>query len=184
MFISRQLKAKNIAEYLLYMWQIEDLIRANKLGIESIVKNVVEPYGLDPEGRRLLIGWYEELIDMMHREGVVEAGHVQINRNVILQLTDLHLRLLRSPKVPAYAAAYYKVLPYIVELRARGDRRDLPEIETCFDALYGLMLLRLQKKPVSRETEEAVAEIAAFIRMLADYYNKERDGELDKLLED
>ena len=74
MFISRQLKAKNIAEYLLYMWQIEDLIRANKLDIESIVKNVVEPYGLDPEGRRLLIGWYEELIDMI--EQLILSGNV------------------------------------------------------------------------------------------------------------
>ena len=29
MFVSKQLKEKNIAEYLIYMWQIEDLIRAN-----------------------------------------------------------------------------------------------------------------------------------------------------------
>ena len=27
--IARQLKEKNIAEYLIYMWQEEDLIRAN-----------------------------------------------------------------------------------------------------------------------------------------------------------
>ena len=27
--IAQQLKERNIAEYLIYMWQIEDLIRAN-----------------------------------------------------------------------------------------------------------------------------------------------------------
>ena len=29
MFVALKLKQTNIAEYLLYMWQIEDLIRAN-----------------------------------------------------------------------------------------------------------------------------------------------------------
>ena len=29
MFISKQLKENNIAEYLIYMWQVEDMIRAN-----------------------------------------------------------------------------------------------------------------------------------------------------------
>ena len=39
---------------------------------------------------------------------------------------DLHLQLLRSPKFPYYNSAYYKVLPYIVELRAKGaDKRSL-----------------------------------------------------------
>lgn len=35
MFVSKQLKEKNIAEYLIYMWQIEDLIRANGCDIEK-----------------------------------------------------------------------------------------------------------------------------------------------------
>ena len=39
MYISQQLKQQNIAEYLLYMWQVEDLIRANGFDIERIKKN-------------------------------------------------------------------------------------------------------------------------------------------------
>lgn len=38
MYISQQLKQQNIAEYLLYMWQVEDLIRANGFDIERIKK--------------------------------------------------------------------------------------------------------------------------------------------------
>lgn len=34
--IARQLKEKNIAEYLIYMWQEEDLIRANHGELEEI----------------------------------------------------------------------------------------------------------------------------------------------------
>ena len=36
MFIAKQLKEKNIAEYLLYMWQVEDLLRANELDLSLI----------------------------------------------------------------------------------------------------------------------------------------------------
>ena len=43
MFISKQLKENNIAEYLIYMWQVEDMIRANGCDMEKIKKNIVLP---------------------------------------------------------------------------------------------------------------------------------------------
>ena len=36
MYIAEQLKKKNVSEYLLYMWQVEDLIRANACDIDKI----------------------------------------------------------------------------------------------------------------------------------------------------
>ena len=94
MYISQQLKKKNIAEYLLYMWQVEDLIRANGCDMERIRKNIIEPYAATDEQKKELARWYEDLINMMQQEGVLEKGHVQINKNIIVWLTDLHLRLL------------------------------------------------------------------------------------------
>ena len=47
MFIARQLKNSNIAEYLLYMWQVEDLIRANRLDMEKIEASIIQPYQID-----------------------------------------------------------------------------------------------------------------------------------------
>ena len=44
MKISQQLKEKNIAEYLIYMWQVEDLIRANKCDIDFIRNNIISRY--------------------------------------------------------------------------------------------------------------------------------------------
>ena len=40
MIIAEQKRKENIAEYLLYMYQVEDMIRANGLDIESIEKTV------------------------------------------------------------------------------------------------------------------------------------------------
>ena len=179
MYISQELKQKNIAEYLLYMWQIEDLIRANGLDIEKIRRTVIDPYPIPEEKRKELEQWYCDLIQMMRGEGVTEKGHLQINRNTIVWLTDLHLRLLRSPKFPYYSAAYYKALPFIVELRAKGADKDEPELETCFEAMYGVLLLKLQKKEVSEATRNAIKVISDLLAMLAGYYIKDKKGELE-----
>ena len=116
---------------------------------------------------------------MMREEGVRESGHLQINKNTVAWLTELHNRLLHSSKYPFYSAAYYKVLPYIVEIRHKGDRQDVSEVENCLDILYGVMMLRLQKRPVGEETARAAADIAKLLGMLSDYYKQDKAGTLE-----
>lgn len=178
MYIAKQLKEKNVAEYLLYMWQVEDLIRANHLDIEELKKNYICQFKPSPEQEKEMTEWYTNLIEMMRSEQVQEKGHLQINKNMIILLTDLHLQLLNSPKFPFYSAAYYKALPYIVEIRARNNNRDLPELESCFEILYGVMLLKMQKKAVSADTQKAVADISKLLGMLSDYYMQDKQGNL------
>lgn len=180
MFIAQKLKSQNIGEYLLYMWQVEDLIRAYGCDADRLREEYVPRFTQYTEEQRgQLAQWYADLIEMMRREEVMEKGHLQINRNIILLLTDLHNDVLRSPKHPFYSAAYYKALPYIVEIRNRGGKRNVPELENCFDALYGVMLLRLQQKEVSGETEKALKEITRLIGQLSELYKQDREGTLE-----
>ncbi len=176
MKIAQHLREKNIAEYLIYMWQTEDLIRANGCDLDKVDAQIVSQF--PPEEQDVLRQWYSDLIEMMRHDGVVEKGHLQINRNTLIQLTDLHRALLGSAKFPFYHAAYYKALPFIVELRQKGGNIDEPELETCFEALYGVFLLRLQKKTLSDETAKAIDAISALLSMLANYYDKDKKGEL------
>lgn len=179
MLVSRELRKKNIAEYLLYMWQVEDLLRANDLSLDKVRTNIVEPYALPDEESGELLQWYADLIDMMHQEGVKEKGHLQINKNVIINLSDLHGRLLRSPKVPFYSAAYYKALPFVVEFRTKSDGRGKNELENCFDALYMVWMMKLQGRAMNEETLKATAEISKFISMLSLYFKEDEEGKLD-----
>ena len=179
MIIAQQKRKENICEYLLYMWQVEDLIRANHFDMEQIRQHVVSRYQQPDEVKEKIAVWYEELIDMMRSEGVMESGHIQLNKNVIISLTDLHLRLLKSPKEMVYGATYYKTLPYIVQLRAKSGGTEVPEIETCFTALYGYLMLRMQGKEVSSETMEAIRQISYFLAMLAEKYRTDMSGELE-----
>ncbi len=143
------------------MWQIEDIIRANGLDIDRIKSSVIDKFELTDVQRKEMEEWYESLIDMMRREGVEKSGHLQLNKNVIIQLTDLHLALLKDPRFPEYTAEFYKTLPYIVELRAKAGENPAGEIETCFIALYGMLMLRLQGKEINAMKHVSISPAAA-----------------------
>lgn len=179
MFIAKQLKDKNVCEYLLYMWQIEDTIRAFAADKEAIKEQYVSRFQYDEEQQRLEAQWLSDLTDMMRQEGVMQTGHLQMNKGTLILLTDRHNELLADEDERQYAAAYYRALPFIVELRAkaRGQKdqatEEKPELEACFDALYGVMMLRLQKKEISKETETAIAHISHLLALLAQKYKQE-----------
>ena len=179
MFIANKLKHNNIVAFLLYMWQVEDVLRANDCDMDKLKATYLPKFKVVGDQATELERWYAELIDMMLNEGKREKGHLQINQNIITLLTDLHLQLLASPKFPYYSAAYYKALPYIVELRSKGENAELPEIENCFDMLYGITLLRMQGKEITESTQKAVTDVTAFLSMLADYYKKDKEKPIE-----
>ena len=174
MFVAQQLRKKSIAEYILYMWQVEDLIRVYGCSLTRIKREYIDQFEYDEQQKEDMVDWYGNLVTMMNQEGKREKGHLQINKIILQDMAELHVRLLESSKFPFYRAEYYKVLPFIVELRNKGDK-ELNEIETCLEALYGTMLLRLQKKEISPETLHAIKEITTFIGMLSDYYLKDKE---------
>lgn len=178
MIIASQKRKENIAEYLLYMWQIEDIIRANDLDLAKIERNVIDRFGLDETRHRAMVDWYESLIDMIRREDVVKTGHLQINRNVLNDLVRLHQTLLKDPRFADYSDEFYRTLPYIVELRAKAGDNKVGEIETCFNALYGVLMLRLQRKAISPDTQKAVEQISRFIALLARDYKLDEEDRL------
>ena len=175
MFVAQELRKKNIAEYLLYMWQIEDTIRAFGCSLSAIRRQYIDRFDYTDEQKEEEADWFGNLITMMNSEGCREQGHLQINKVTLQQLEELHAQLLGSSKYPFYNAEYYKVLPYIVELRHRGADQDENEVETCFNSLYGVMMLRLQKKEITANTDHAIKEITTFIGMLSDYYKKDKE---------
>ena len=178
MIIASQKRKENIAEYVLYMWQVEDLIRAHSLDLDKIRENVVAKFPITEQQQREMAEWYESLIDMMRREEVSEKGHLQMNNNIIGDLADLNNRILADPRFVRYSQIFYATLPYIVELRSKAGEAKAGEIETCFNALYGILMLRLQKKEISPATLDAANHISRFLAKLAQYYKIDEDDKL------
>lgn len=190
MIIANKLKSTNRAEYLLYLWQVEDLIRSYDCNKQRIAEEYLPQFQLSEELLEETKQWYVHLCEMMHSEGLRQHGHLQLSKNILQELTELHVQLLSSTKFPYYSSMYYKVLPYIVELRQKsvqGDstssevvpKANAPELEICFNFLYGVLLLKLRKQPVSEGTTKAVADISALLGTLSDYYFKDKEQPIE-----
>ncbi len=167
MFIAKQKKKENSAEYLLYMWQLEDILRAYDLDIDKVQQVLIDSTTYSAEKKQKARKWYNQLIEMMKKEGIEKEGHLQINQSFLAELTGLHEQLLKNSNEKRYVETYYQALPVIVELREKAKSKEVSEIETCFTALYGYLLLKLQKKEISPDTASAISRISSLLALLS-----------------
>jgi hypothetical protein len=177
MLISREKRKTNIAEYILYMWQVEDLIRAHQFNIDLIEHNLISQYAQPAKIKNDIRDWFANLMLMMYREGIREKGHLSFLRTLLAEMNDLHIRMLVDPDEIVYHKLYQPASDNIKAFRKRLPDQNTSDIETCLNALYGLLLLRLKKKEVSHETEVAMATFSKLLAVLSNKYLETERGE-------
>lgn len=171
MIIARQKKKENIAEYILYMWQIEDIIRAYNLDLELIKTEIISQFDIEDEEYDEMVDWYDSLIQSMILEKVEEKGHIQFLKNIISDITKLHIRLLESPHHQDYLKKFEENAELYIELISKHKNKDKNIIELYLETLYGYMMLKLKREQISNETMEAIKQISSFISILVQKYN-------------
>ena len=142
-------KRENIAEYILYLWQLEDYLRAFPEKAQ--------------ENTELM-----ELLDMMHQEGIIAGGHLQLAKNALSELEDLHEELLNT-EAP-YRAVILHIEPALNILKSKTDRPTMSDVEACLTLLYQVMMLRLRQQPISDETNVVVKDATQLLRFLSKTY--------------
>lgn len=179
MIIALEKKKSNIAEYLLYMWQLEDLMRACQLDAQQVEERLVARFDVAPAQRAEIRQWYLNLLEMMHIEGLRQTGHLQINKNTLIDLADLHARLLSSPEHQAYQQLFGQCLLLLDEFRHKAQLGAITDVEVLFHALYTQLLMNLQKRTLSPETQVAMRSFTQLAAQLAHEYHRREQGELD-----
>ncbi|MCQ2973472.1 MAG: DUF4924 family protein [Bacteroidales bacterium] len=179
MIIAQQKKKENIAEYVLYMFQIEDMMRACNNDIEIVKSKIIAQYNQPPEVMKNIEYWYENILALMKNEGVEKKGHLQEVLNIIDDMADVHLRLLRSPLHPDYKAAYQDAVPVIGQSLQLTKREGASEIEICLEMLYMILLLKLQHKEISNDTTYAISKISKLLAILSAKYKLNEEDKLD-----
>lgn len=175
MLIATEKKEQNIIEYLLYMWQIEDLLRAQSFDEDAIEKNIIEGFEQPDSTIQEIRTWYRTLARQMQDQGVDKQGHLYELKEVEERLEQLHKYLLAHEEQYAdYVKTYYETLPLIVELRSKQTSEKASEISTCLFALYGYLLLRIQRKEISTQTVEAMTQISTLLSKLATVYHNKK----------
>ncbi len=170
MIIAEQKRKENIAEYLLYMYQVEDLIRANKLDLESIEATLISKFEVPYEVKREMREWYKNLITMMLDEQKEESGHLQLLETTAEQLSEMHHQLLNQGIDNSYKETYQKAKPHIEALRMRSGHSKVSDIQVALNGLYGLLILKLKKTMITKETAAAFDTIRELVAELSTRY--------------
>ena len=179
MLIAKRTKENNIAEHIIYMFQIEDLIRANKADINSILANVIKPQITDQTFIDSYTKWYADIIKQMRLEKVDTKGHISDVNEILMELLLLHNTLINISREKKYLEVFEKALPILKDFQHKSNAGDLNLIEIGFNALYGKLMLKLQKKTISEASEEGFQIISQMLAVLAHFYKKMKQGDLD-----
>lgn len=147
-------KRENIAEYILYLWQLEDYLRA---------------FPEMAEGNDEL----SDILRMMHADDVMDGGHIQLAQIALKELEILSDDILTQEAT--YRAAMIRITPALNMFKARTDRPTMSNIEACLVLLYQIMLLRLQKRPISAETQEVQQQATSMLQYLSKTYYKQAE---------
>ena len=170
MIIAQQKQTENIAEYILYMYQVEDMIRANKLNLDGIEETLINQFEVEYEVKREMREWYKTLIAMMLEEKKEVSGHLNILNSTVEQLSELHHKILDEGVDTGYKETYNRAKPHLEALRMRSRHVRESDIQVAFNGLYGLLILKLKKTPITEETSKAFDTIRELVAELSSRY--------------
>lgn len=179
MLIALQKRHENIAEYILYLWQVEDLLRALQFSPEAIYTTLVaKTEGADEQQKENIFNWYMQIVELLRKEGKAEKGHIDHTLHLIGDLHNLHLQLMKLPVGEHYRHTYATLAAELPRLRTLMDNNDISDTELCFRALYAALLYRI-KGGGEQAIADTLAVISPAIGELAALYGKVERGELD-----
>jgi hypothetical protein len=120
MTIAERKYAENIAEYIIYMWQMQDLLRAVNLDVESLdgfLRSFLPTEEKIQEEKK----WFEGLAQSMKRSGAEEKGNVEEVQEVISELNLLHTTLNTLLRDDEYIAANERAKENLDAYRERAN---------------------------------------------------------------
>ena len=191
MYIAISKRKEHIAEYILYLWQLEVLLRALQFSPEAVYSQLVEPRGIEPDRQQELLIWYMDIVNLLREEGKEQSGHLDHTLHIIEDLQNLHRQLMQLPVGERYRTHFNRLSPELPRLReiidttpkqANDDKekKEVSDIELCFRALYAAMLYRLKGEGKGQKAIDDVLDLVSpVVAELADTYRKIEQGELD-----
>ena len=180
MDIAKAKRRENIAEYILYLWQLEDLLRALQFSPEAVFSQFIAPRkDIADEQKHVYLLWYMDIANLLHQEGKDEKGHLEHTLHLISDLHDLHLQLMKLPVGEHYRQTYTALEKELPRLREVMGNPGISDTELCFRALYATMLYRIKGEGEKSAVADTIAVISPVIAELADTYRKVEQGEID-----
>ena len=176
MLVSQKKKRENIAEYVIYMWQLEDIVRAHDHDPGSVYQFIMRDAQIEPALAADVLNWYTEVCSAV--ASLAKGRHLAEVHEVLQELSLLHGMLLTTIKDEDYLAVFEKARGSIEELKKRSGSDTVGDVEACFNGMYGVFLLDLQKKPLSDATKEAIKPVRELLKVLSLRYVDMKKGDI------
>ncbi len=175
--IAEEKRRQNIAEYLLFVWQMEDLLRGLDFDMKRLVDEILASIDDEDElGEN--IGWFQKMINSMKSSRLQVSGHLPETYEILNELQLLQHTLLNVLGDPNFTKYHAAAKPVIEEFRLKAEQIPRGDIETALTAVYGILTLKLAGKEISAETKEAVSTLTAYLAQLARSYHSMKRGQL------
>lgn len=175
--IAEEKRRQNIAEYLLFVWQMEDLLRGLDFDMKRLVDEILASIDDEDElGEN--IGWFQKMINSMKSSRLQVSGHLPETYEILNELQLLQHTLLTVIGDASFKKYHAAAKPVIEEFRLKAEQIPRGDIETALTAVYGILTLKLAGKEISAETKEAVSTLTAYLAQLARSYHAMKRGQL------
>ena len=178
MLIAQKKRKENIAEYLIYMFQVENLIRSVKFNIQELEPTVINTMSTDDNERQEIVSWYTAIAKELQKRKFEEKGHVEEVTDVINELYYLHTMLITIMKDEKYLDIIAESTSLLEDFRKHSDTPKANDIEMCLNGTYAHLMFRVSGKELNKETSEAFTVFAKQLAYLAAMYIKMQSGDI------
>jgi len=178
MYIAQEKRKTNIAEYIIYLWQIEDMIRALKFDMTRIEEILVNQYQVDSYKKKEIKNWFENLVLMMQKEQKIQGGHLQFLVNITDELNRFHLTLIDKNIDEEYSRIFYDIRTDIELVREKSGQNH-NDIEVSLNTLYLILMLKMKNQEISEGTQNAVWKFGNFLGNLSKLFKAWEAGDLE-----
>lgn len=179
MLIAKAKRRENIIEYLLYMYQIEDIIRSMNFDMDSVKRYIVDGFDQPDEVKERIFQWYINLTESLIREDKTKSGHLSFLINEVEELQKFHSKLMTIYQDKRYQQLYENAKPVLVDLVMRsGGKTLINEIDVAMNGVYGYLVLKLKRVEVSEATETGIQKIKEMLAYLALKHRLKEEGKL------
>lgn len=159
MNIAKTKKENNIAEYIVFMYQTEDLIRSYELDFERIKKNLISLIPGSEVEKEELEDWYSNIISSMKKEQIELNGHLNEVQDIVYELQQLYDALNQDDKI--FQKLVISAQPFFDKNKANNN-----EVTICLNGMYAYLILKTGDLPVPQLTTtsaELYGEVLSYL---------------------
>lgn len=163
MVLADKKKKENISEYIIHMYQTEDLIRAYNFNMEDVREYVIKH--IKNADQEELFNWYKGIAEQMKAEGIEERGHLHSTQEVVKQMANLHQHLLKVDQ--QYRQVYTNAAIHLHKSIEQSKGAVNEPVQAALNGVYGYLLLRMNGKKLDESLIPALNSFGDLLSYLS-----------------